>query len=64
MRLLYLFVQEWTSRGITPDKPVEVNLDSEFHFYFSDDVLTVSRGRKLPAGFFSVVGGVRTARAF
>lgn len=64
MRLLYLFVQEWPSRGITPDKPVEVNFDSEFRFYFSDDILTVSPGRKLPNGFFSVVDGRRTGGAF
>lgn len=64
MRLLYLFVQEWPSRGITPDKPVELNFDSEFHFYFSDDILTAIPGRKLPNGFFSVVDGRRAGGAF
>lgn len=64
MRLLYLFVQEWPSRGITPDNPVEVNLDSEFHFCFSDDKLTVIPGRKLPNDFFSVVERSRAGGAF
>lgn len=55
MRLMFLYVREWGERSIDPLRPISVNLDSEFVFACDGHRVTAEQGRKLPAGFFSVV---------